>query len=77
MSTEERSEVMGTTAHLVITDGNARLAERAGERLHEVEARWSRFRSDSELSRLNAWPGIPVVVSAETYALVERAVESP
>ena len=76
MSTEERSiEVMGTTAHLVITDGNATLAERAVERLHELEARWSRFRSDSEISRLNARPGIPVVVSAETYALVERAVE--
>ena len=76
MSTEERIiEVMGTTAHLVITDGNATLAERAVERLHELEARWSRFRSDSEISRLNARPGIPVVVSAETYTLVERAVE--
>ena len=76
MSTEERIiEVMGTTAHLVVTDGNATLAERAVERLHELEARWSRFRPDSEISRLNARPGMPVVVSAETYALVERAVE--
>ena len=76
MSTEERIiEVMGTTAHLVITDGNATLAERAVERLHELEARWSRFRADSEISRLNARPGIPVIVSDETYTLVERAVE--
>ena len=76
MSTEERIiEVMGTTAHLVITDGNATLADRAVDRLRELEARWSRFRSESEISRLNARPGVPVIVSAETYALVERAVE--
>ena len=76
MSTEERIiEVMGTTAHLVITDGNTTLAERAVERLRELEARWSRFQPDSEISRLNARPGMPVVVSAETYTLVERAVE--
>ena len=76
MSTEERIiEVMGITAHLVVTDENAALAERAVERLHELEARWSRFLSDSEIGRLNAGTGIPVVVSAETHALVERAVE--
>ena len=42
MSTEERIiEVMGITAHLVVTDANAALAERAVERLHELETRWS------------------------------------
>jgi len=67
--------VMGTTAHLVVVDGDPGLADRAVGELEDLEARWSRFRPDSEISRLNERPGIPVVVSPATFELVERAVE--
>ena len=76
MRTEERlADVMGTTAHVIVTGGTPGLAERAVDALHALEARWSRFRPDSEISRLNARPGVPVLVSPETFVLVARAVE--
>jgi thiamine biosynthesis lipoprotein len=40
------------------------------------EAWWSRFRTDSELSRLNAASGRPVRIGEDTFALVEAAVEA-
>ena len=76
MDTFERIvEVMGTTAHVMVVDGPEVLVDRAVERLEDLEARWSRFRPDSELSRLNEHSGVPVVVSPTTFELVERAVE--
>ena len=76
MTTEERIiDVMGTTAHVIVTDGALGLADRAVARLEELEARWSRFRPDSEISRLNERPGVPVVVSPDTYQLIERALD--
>jgi thiamine biosynthesis lipoprotein len=66
---------MGSTAHVVVTGGDrAQLLELARRRIVELEDRWSRFRPTSELSRLNATPGRLVLVSADTYALVDRAV---
>lgn len=70
---------MGTTAHVVVVASSRAAAragaERARDRLHELEARWSRFRSTSEVSALNAAGGAAVVVSRETRALVQRAVD--
>ncbi len=66
---------MGTTAHVIVTDGPSGLADRAVARLEELEARWSRFRPDSEISRLNERPGVPVLVSPDTYELIERALD--
>jgi thiamine biosynthesis lipoprotein len=50
------------------------LADRARQRLTDLEARWSRFLPTSELSRLNQSPGRPTVVSAETFQAVGAAV---
>ncbi len=76
MDTFERIvDVMGTTAHVMVVDGPETLADRAVARLEELESRWSRFRPDSELTRLNERAGVPVVVSPTTFELVERAVE--
>lgn len=73
--TQERIfDVMGTTAHIIVTGGEADLADRAVARLDDLEARWSRFRPDSEVSRLNTGAGEPMLVSPETFTLVERAV---
>jgi thiamine biosynthesis lipoprotein len=76
MKNEERIvEVMGTTAHVIVTGGRPGLADRAVQRLEELEARWSRFRSDSEISRLNDRLGVPVLVSGDTYTLIRHALE--
>ena len=83
MATDSTAElefrVMGTDAHVIVVGSDARHARRAAlvarDRLHELEARWSRFLPDSEVSRLNAASGVPVVVSSDTLGLVERAVE--
>jgi hypothetical protein len=73
---EVQLEVMGTIAHVVtIGDGGDELVEGAGAHLRELEARWSRFESSSEISRLNASAGVPLVVSAPTVALIELGVE--
>ncbi len=70
---------MGTDAHVITTAPSARSAsaalDRARERIEELEAMWSRFRPASEVSVLNALAGIPVCVSPETVALVQRAVD--
>jgi FAD:protein FMN transferase len=70
---------MGTDAHVIATAPSARSAstalDRARERIEELEALWSRFRPASEVSVLNALAGIPVCVSPETIALVQRAVD--
>ncbi len=66
---------MGSEVHLIAVGPGAAGALGEGEALvHELEARWSRFRPDSELSQLNRAPDQLVVVSGFTYDLVERAV---
>ncbi len=42
------------------------LLDAAVARLDDIEARWSRFRPDSELSALNAHAGAPVFTSTDT-----------
>ena len=71
---EARAPVMGTESHVVVVDGTPAMLGTAVERLRSLESRWSRFRADSEVSRLNASAGTPVVVSPETFALVDAAV---
>lgn len=69
-----RFRAMGTTAHVVVLGGDEPLLERARARIDELERRWSRFRPDSELCRLNAARGRPVRVSADTLLAVRTAV---
>jgi len=52
------------------------LLDAAVARLADIEARWSRFRPDSELSTLNAHAGSPVFTSPETAAIVALALEA-
>ena len=69
---------MGTTAHVIVTGPDAladELADDAHVVLDGLEARWSRFRDTSEVSRLNAAAGARVAVSPETFELIERGVE--
>lgn len=67
---------MGADAHLVVVGGPRHLIEVARRRVDELEARWSRFRPDSEISELNRRAGQAVRVSADTVLLVERSIEA-
>jgi thiamine biosynthesis lipoprotein len=76
MTTERTFRAMGTTARVVVTSGNERLLDRAQARIDNFQARWSRSRASSEVSRLNQSAGRSVVVSYETFELIRRAVDA-
>ncbi len=72
---ERRATLMGTEAHVIVVgDDAAHLADVAIARLQRLEARWSRFLPDSEISRLNNSPGVPVLVTPETFRLIDHAL---
>ncbi len=77
---EVRFTAMGSDAHVVVVDPSDAVRRDAlrvaGERIEQLEARWSRFRPTSEISRLNELRGVPVVVSHDTYRLIEHAVKA-
>ena len=60
---ERRFAVMGTTAHIVLTDAPAKLLDVAETYLRRCEQRWSRFLATSELSVLNRSAGRLAIVS--------------
>jgi thiamine biosynthesis lipoprotein len=74
MAAERRFRAMGSDAHLIVVGGRAGLIGDAVARIGELEHRWSRFLPDSEVSRLNQAPGVPVTVTADTVTLVEHAL---
>ena len=73
---ESHLRVMGAEAHLVLVGGDPALLDDARAHLELLEARWNPFRAASELGRLQARPDRPVVVSRDTFAVIERAVEA-
>jgi thiamine biosynthesis lipoprotein len=66
---------MGSSAHVIVVGGLPGLVDHARSRLEQLEQRWSRFRPDSEVSRLNAGAGGWMTVSPDTRLLVRRAVD--
>src|SRR6187551_3650011 len=75
MRAETRFPAMGSDVHVVVTGGTVGSLELARDLVAELEARWSRFLDDSEVTRMNREAGRPVAVSGATLALVERALE--
>ncbi len=67
---------MGCECRVLVCDGPSGAAAAARRRVDELEARWSRFRTDSEISRLNAADGALCVVSQDTFLLLQRSVEA-
>jgi thiamine biosynthesis lipoprotein len=72
---EIRFRVMGTDAHLVAFDAPSNWDAVAHAMLDDLEDRWSRFRADSEVSRLNAAKELRPA-SAITFALLEAASDA-
>ena len=76
---EHRGRIMGTDLHLVAVGGPGAgpdAVARAVARLALLEARWSRFRATSELSRAASAPGTWVDVSSDTVRLVQAGLEA-
>lgn len=67
---------MGSDVHVVVVDGDDAMVDAAHRRIIDLERRWSRFRPDSEVSRMNAAVGREVRVSPETELLVRLAIEA-
>jgi len=67
---------MGSDADLIVVGGDHDALARAIARIEQLENRWSRFRTDSEVSALNRQRGHSVPVSADTRLLVNRAIEA-
>jgi thiamine biosynthesis lipoprotein len=63
---------MGNTARITIVEGNTTLVDHAARRLRQLEERWSRFISTSDISRLNSARGLPVTVHPDTVRLVRH-----
>jgi FAD:protein FMN transferase len=66
--------VMGGRAHVVVHGGDDGLLDLAEARLRELEAIWSRFLPDSDITRANRSAGTPVHVHHDTVAVVGRAL---
>lgn len=64
---------MGSAAEITLVDGTRAALSAAVDRLHLLDRRWSRFRADSEVSRLTTGAGRPVPVSSDTLLLVALA----
>lgn len=65
------------SVRVVVDDDRAGpIVDRACELIERLEQKWSRFRADSELSRLNAHAGAPVFTSSETVDVIALALEA-
>lgn len=69
---ERRFPAMGTHCHVIVEGGGRALLDHAQARIGVLEDLWTRFRPDSELSRLSA--SSRMRVGAESFALVTRAL---
>ena len=72
---EVRFPAMGIRAHVIVRGGEPGHVALAMEETARLDRLWSRFDPGSELSRVNASPGVPVRVSDATLDLAERAVQ--
>jgi thiamine biosynthesis lipoprotein len=70
---EREFRAMGSPAHLIVGGAHEPLVDWAVAEVERLEQSWSRFRPDSELSRLAGHAGAWRPVSAELMAALARA----
>ena len=68
---------MACRLHIIVDqpDGGAQI-DRAVGMLEHLEGLWSRFLTDSDLTRINDGAGTPVAVASETIALVQTMMSA-
>jgi thiamine biosynthesis lipoprotein len=67
---------MGTDVHVLVVDGDDGDLHWAHDEIERLEGRWSRFRADSDVARINRRAGAWVEVAPETVDLLAAAVEA-
>jgi len=72
---EREVRAMGSRAHVIVGDAPAGAIEWAVDELERLEACWSRFRADSELSNLNRRPESWTDVSREMLLALSCAAD--
>ena len=72
----DRRPAMGGTASITLVGGPPQLLDDCFELLGELEQAWSRFREDSDVSRLNWSQGRPVRVRPCTARLVAELINA-
>ncbi len=65
---------MGTDIEVILNGGDESLLDLAEARIEDLESRWSRFRASSELESLNHLPDRRVILSRESFEIIELAV---
>ncbi len=73
---EHRFAAMGTRVYVLVHGGPRDIVDAAVRRIDELEDLWSRFRPDSDISKLNVAGGRPLEVDDATYLLVQRACQA-
>lgn len=68
--------VMGVTGRMVIVGATEGIEPILRGRLDQLESRWSRFRSDSDISRINSARGAWTAVSRDTLVLLRHMQEA-
>jgi thiamine biosynthesis lipoprotein len=71
----DQFRAMGCAVEVVIVDGTDDLRYLAREYIEELEARWSRFRDDSDINKINNAHGEPVKVSPLTISLIRAMID--
>jgi thiamine biosynthesis lipoprotein len=67
---------MACDAHVILVGADAGADDRARRRLEDLERLWSRFRPESDVSRLNSSPEAMLVVALDTVRLVATMKEA-
>lgn len=75
-SVQREFRVMACGSHVIVHGGHEGMLDAAERRLRELEALWSRFLPDSDITRANLAHGLPVVVHEDTLAVVSRALDA-
>lgn len=75
MGASRRFDALGTGIEICLPDDAEPVLDQVEQRIRALEDLWSRFRPDSELSRLNRAAGEPIRVSGETCRVLGLAVE--
>lgn len=73
---DDRFRVMASDAQVILVDPSPGSATAARERLATLEQRWSRFLPGSDISRLARANGEWLVVSPDTWTLLETMVSA-
>jgi FAD:protein FMN transferase len=76
-SSKQRFTAMGSACSVeVLGDHASTLATYATARVHGLEQLWSRFLSDSDVSRINQSPGMNIKVSSLTIELLQLSLDA-